>query len=515
VIALARALDASAVGIGAMFLGIVAFGGFRLAGVGLTRPENLVVALAAIVGIRTLLVPMRLPRVRAERVVAAGLVAYVALMTFVSLTRHRALRSHALDLGQYLQVIWNIAEGHGPMTSMPPVHFWGEHLSPIFYLLAPLEWLWRGPAPLLVAQTVILAAGAVAVFLFARVRLNDAQAAAGLALLYLANPSLHGINLRDIHPQAFAIPLLLAAALAFETSRYAWCAVAIALTLACREDAAVAVVGFGVWLGMARGRWLSGAAVAAASVAVLILDLNVVMPYFRGAAYPHLHRYAHLGGSIGEILSTVVARPWRWLAVVVSGPKLLYLAAMLAPLGFLPVAAPRALAAAVPGLAINLLALDPVLINYRTQYQSFVLPFLVLAAVDGYGRLGELGPWRERRWPLSPPAVLAVAFMASLILTARTANDLGVSRWRTGPLQDAAYALLARVPPAAVVSANERLVPHLALRPEVFIFPSGIPQSEYVIDLRTVAAKVPPGYEVVAEEGPWALWRRAVIRPSP
>jgi uncharacterized membrane protein len=360
---------------------------------------------------------------------------------------------------------------------------------------------------------MVLAAGAVAVFLFARVRLGDAQAAAGLALLYLANPSLHGINIRDIHPQAFVIPLVLAAALAFEMGRHAWCAVAIALTFACREDAAVAVLGFGIWLGMARGRWLSSAILAAVSVAVLVLDLNVVMPYFRGAPYPHLHRYAHLGGSISDILSTVVARPWRWLAAAVSGPKLVYLAAMVAPLGFLPIAAPRPLVAAIPGLAMNLFAFDHVLVNSRTQYQSFVLPFLALAAVDGYGRLGVRVSRPGTRWPISSPAALAFGFMVSMILTARTANDLGVSQWRLGPRQHAAYALLARVPSDATVSANERLVPHLATRRKVFIFPSGVPESEYVIDLRTIAAKVPPGYEVAAEEGPWALWRRAVIQP--
>ena len=57
--ALARALDASAIGIGAVLLGIVASGGFTLAGVRLTRPEDAVVALTLVVGVRalTLLVP--------------------------------------------------------------------------------------------------------------------------------------------------------------------------------------------------------------------------------------------------------------------------------------------------------------------------------------------------------------------------------------------------------------------------------------------------------------------------
>jgi uncharacterized membrane protein len=435
-------------------------------------------------------------------------------MTFVAVTRHRALRSHALDLGQYLQVIWNIAQGHGAVTTMPPVHFWGEHLSPVFYLLAPLEWLWPGPGSLLVAQTVILAAGAIAVFAFAERRLGDARVASAFAVLFLVNPSLHGINLRDIHPQAFVIPLVVAAALAFDTRRFPWCAVAIVLTFACREDAAVAVVGFGIWLALARGWWRLGAVVVAVSVLVLAADLHLVMPYFRGAPYPHLHRYTHLGGSVGEILMTLVVRPWRWLAVVVSDAKLLYVLAMLAPLAFLPLGAPRALAAAVPGFSMNLLSFDHNLFNYRNQYQSFVLPFLILAAVDGYGRLREGIEAGRIRAPLAPVA-LAFALVASVVLGARTANDLGVSRWRLGPAQLAAYTLVAAVPSDASVSANERVVPHLAMRKEIYIFPSGVPHTEYVLDLQSVAAAMPGDYQIVREAAPWVLWRRQLNPPVP
>src|SRR5207249_5463548 len=136
--------------------------------------------------------------------------------------------------------------------------------------------------------------------------------------------------------------------------RYGWSALALLLTLGGREDAAVAVVGFGRWLALPRRRWALGVAVAAASVLVLLVDLAWVMPYFRGGPYPHLHRYRHLGGSVPEILVTLVARPWTWALDVLTLPKLVYLAAMLAPLGFLPLMAPRALAAALPGLAMNL-----------------------------------------------------------------------------------------------------------------------------------------------------------------
>src|SRR5205823_5958673 len=112
-----------------------------------------------------------------------------------------------------------------------------------------------------------LVAGGVAVYVlvmagFATRRLGDARAAAGFAVLYLLNPTLHGINVRDVHPTAFAIPLVIAAAWAVDAGRPAGAAVAVVAALAGREDAAIAGVGFGVWLAAARRRWVVGVAMA-------------------------------------------------------------------------------------------------------------------------------------------------------------------------------------------------------------------------------------------------------------
>jgi uncharacterized membrane protein len=553
----ARPLDAVAAGLVLLTGAVIATGGFTVRGLPVNRPEDLLVLTAAVVALRALVAPVTLPRVRPARAVTAGVGAYALLMGFVVASRHAALQTHALDLGYYVQVVWSIAHGHGAYVTLPSMHAWGDHFSPILYLLVPLGWLVPGGTALVLAQTVILGVGALAVFSYAGRRLgpDGARPAAAFALLYLVNPSLHGINIRDIHPQAFAIASVVWAVAAFDARRYGWCVLALVLTFGGREDAAVAVVGFGVWLALARGRWALGAAVAAVSVLVLLVDVAWVMPYFRGAPYPHLHRYRHLGASVPEILVTLAAPPWSWIPVVLTAKKLEYLAAMLAPLGFLPLLAPRVFAAALPGLAMNLLSLDPVLINYRAQYQSFVLPFLILAAVDGYARLRQWGthdargghdggrldhaararmarhgwapPRRvesasdvagtglatpHRALParlLSPTAVLAFGFFASVVLTARTVNDFMVTRWWPNDDRRAARALMREIPAGVAVSVNERLVPHLATRREVSIFPTGVDTSRFILDRADSVAKAPAAaFATVRREEGWLLLRR-------
>jgi uncharacterized membrane protein len=149
--------------------------------------------------------------------------------------------------------------------------------------------------------------------------------------------------------------------------------------------------------------------------------------------------------------------------------------ALLAPLGLLPLWGGRDIVGALPALAENLLSSDPVLYNYRAQYQAFLLPFLFLAAIAGYARLTAR---RTSRWPISP---LAVAFVSSLVLASPLANDLAVARWWPAQEQRAAYRVLAQVPPAASLSVQDRYVPHLSLRRVVTVFPTGLDRAEYVL----------------------------------
>lgn len=65
------------------------------------RPEEVFLALVGVVALRALLRPYAVPAWKPGRVVAAGVLLYIALFSFLTVTRHWAFQTHALDLGQY------------------------------------------------------------------------------------------------------------------------------------------------------------------------------------------------------------------------------------------------------------------------------------------------------------------------------------------------------------------------------------------------------------------------------
>lgn len=488
------------------------------------RPEHVFLFLLGTVAVRLLVAPVPVPELEPRRVVAVGVALYALIFSFVTVTRHFTFQTHALDLGYYVQLTWNLARGQGPYVSLPEMNAWGDHLSPIVYLFVPAFWLIPSPTVLLVGQSALLALGALPVFGIARRRFQDERPAAAFAILYLLNPSLHGINVRDFHAAALAIPLLLAAIYFAEVGRPWLFVLALVLTLMCREDAALPVMGLGAWLALSRRRRLAGGTIALGALALLAIDIRWVIPYFRHEPYVHLWRYRHLGQSLGEIILTIVTHPLRTVGGLLTGRRLVYLAALLAPLGFLPLLGGWDLVGALPAVAQNLLSSDPTLYHHRTQYQAFVLPFLILAAVAGYSRLAarRAGPW--------PVAILVVAFTTSLALASALANDLAVARWWPSAEQRAAYAVLAQVPPDASIAAQDRYVPHLSMRRLATFFPTAIERTEYaLINLdsypwrhfpdttleragNTVTITTSGGralrFAVVAESGPHLLLRR-------
>jgi hypothetical protein len=168
---------------------------------------------------------------------------------------------------------------------------------------------------------------------------------------------------------------------------------------------------------------------------------------------------------------------------------------------------------------------DKVLFDSRTQYQSFVLPFLFAAAIGGYDRLAlrRPGPW--------PKIVLVVAMFTSLALASRTINYLSADRFWPRVEHRQAWEMLTRVPDGAAVSAWDRYVAHVSLRPLVFVFPVGIEKADHVLlyapsfpsranpevtlkrEDDTVAITIGEGgptyrYDVVFERGPSLLLRR-------
>jgi uncharacterized membrane protein len=150
--------------------------------------------------------------------------------------------------------------------------------------------------------------------------------------------------------------------------------------------------------------------------------------------------------------------------------RLTYYWQLLAPVAFLPLAAPLVLLIGAPQAVINVTSGHALTHDFRFHYTSVVLAGVFLATVEGIAWLGRARLARR----LLLVALLATSLAANVAWSPSPLGsqfDSGI--WaRAEPRHAVVKAALRLVPPDAGVSATYYLVPHLTHRVHVYEFPN-------------------------------------------
>jgi uncharacterized membrane protein len=440
--------------------------------------------------------------VRPVALVVAASVAFGAAFSVLAAMRHAAFVSHRFDLGNMTQAVWSTAHGHPlQITSATgeQVSRLGSHVDPLLVLFAPGWWVWPSPLLLTTLQALALASGALPVFWLGRKHAGDEWAAACLAAAYLLYPAVQWSALNDFHSITFAIPLLLFTVWFLDEDRLLAAAVTGILAASSREEIPLVLAGIGIWYAARRARPVAGATIAALGIAWTAVALLVVIPHVSGGPSAFYSRYASVGGSPAGILETLLHDPLRLVSAATTGADARYLALLLLPLVGLWALEPLLALAALPVVALNLLAGFWSMNRIEYQYVSGIVACLFAASAIGLGRL------RGRRSRYAAAAALAVVALASAFGPLSALGTYGEGARppnvrvapATGARLDALRAALDLVPTGAPVTSTNRIGAHLSDRRRIFLFP----------------VREAGGWVVVDTQDPWlARPREAVDR---
>lgn len=446
-------------------------------------------------------------REAAERLaLRTGATLFFLIFTYLAWRRQDAFEMGRFDLGNMSQAVWATAQGH--ILSISDVSGnqlsrLGIHVDPILAALAPIYWVWPDPKSLLLLQAAVVASGAFPVYRLARAELAGAATSAdrnagawpsraatrylplALAFSYLLYPPLQYAVLEEFHPVTLAAPLLLFTIWYLHERRYPAAALFALLAAATKEEVSLLLVAVGIYAVLVWRDRRAGTLLAVGGLAWFAIATQVVIPHFNsGEQSLFLDRYEEVGGSVSGILETVVTDPGKVIGVALSGSKIWYLPALLAPLIMLPIAAPFALLLASPEVAANLLSSQEAQSSYRYHYVAPIVPFIFLAGVLGARRVGR----RIGRAARFAPVALILAAL--------------VSGWLMGPLpwwsklplgsgykadtyypdghDRVAERAIELVPDGATVSATNQLGAHLSERESVLVFPH-VEGADYVV----------------------------------
>ena len=395
------------------------------------------------------------------------LVAGFGLMYSVfAVARHHVFETTAYDLGIFFEAVRGWAHLHLPIVPVKGVHdhlgahfnLLGDHFHPILALLAPTYWVWPHPETLLVDQALLFAASAVPVWAFVQ-RLHGPRTAYLWTVGYLTYWGLQEALAFDFHEIAFAVPLIALAIERAQARRFVMSACAALLLLLVKEDLAVFVAFFGLWLAV-RGARRLGPAVCVSGVVGYLLVTRVLLPHFAGGTAFMYWSYDTLGKDLPSALGFMVRHPLKTVQLfftpAVKWHTMLWI---FAPYGFLTLGS-STLILLVPLLAERFFSSGPQYWVTGYHYTATASPIVAMGAAEGLQRLLPLlrkdfdavGRWLPRA-----VAVAGVALVAYFPL-----HELFLSRlWQTGGRVAAAHAAVDVVPHGVTVEATDRLQPHL------------------------------------------------------
>jgi uncharacterized membrane protein len=440
---------------------------------------------------------------------AALVAGFAVIYSLEGLTRHWNFAS-SFDLAIYDQAVWHFSRFETPTSSIRGYpNIFGDHFHPVLMLLAPLYWIRASASMLLVAQGVLLALSIVPVFVYVRDRVGETGAflmAAAYALFW----GLQQTAAFDVHEFAFAPLFVAGAILAMERRSWSWFWAAVVAVGLTKEDLLPLVAWFGVFLWWRGDRWRGAILAASGSVAFVVVTA-IVIPRMAGTAdFGYTGAYAE-----------AMAQPWRIPLLLVSPTTKLFTALMwLAPFAFLPLASPLA-ALAVPLVFVRFLSASPLHWGTAFHYTAPLAPILAMAAGDGLAKVAA-----RLATPLSRSRLVVTAAAASVVLAALLPGHQRHWRvftpgfYRAAPAAAGAARALALVPPAASVTAQAAVLPHLSQRETAHVLRPGAPDDEYVVAARGLSPwplsgddeirslldeRIARGYRVLLQRDGWTV----------
>lgn len=443
-------------------------------------------------------------------IVSAG-VFFVLYVGGLTVLRYLNYGTSTYDFGIFSQMFYQMKETFLPNTTCERngmlSHF-AVHLSPIYYLLLPVYWIFPSPICLQLAQAVVVASGIIPLYLLARHFSLSEKISAIVCVVYALYPALAGSCFYDIHENMFLTPLLLWMFYFSEKQKWHFMYLFAFLVCLVKEDAPIYVACFALFLLFSRKKALHGSILFAGAVVYFCAAMMILKSFGQGAMINRYDNFiADPNAGLLSMFKTLFFDPAYLVSEIFNQEKLQYILTMLIPLACLPLLS-RNLSQfflLIPFLVVNLMSDYKYQHSVVFQYNFGSIAFLFFLVVMN---LSDLGP-KFRRYAVPFMTVAAtIMFVFSVGVYADNVSRY-VKNYKECQKLDA---YLEAIPEDADVQATGYMVPKLSNRMVIYDYhfnqDSDDPhETEYIVfDLRlgrekdaeeSVVKEIENGYETV------------------
>jgi uncharacterized membrane protein len=392
---------------------------------------------------------------------------FALIFIVCSIFKYYSFNAYMWDLGFFDNLLWNTSVGRFYKVGTvfkPYESVLGDHIHPIILVFLPFYKIYPTPVWFLFFQPIIVAAGALGVFRLALAILKDKSISFLFLLGYLMYLPLRRGILFDFHESSFFPCVYLWMFAYYFEGKHRKSLLLFLLSFAIKETAAlfnsVLLLSIALFGGGSKQRKILFATLAAFSLAFFLVEIQIIIPYFRGGTqYEYAEIYKTIGRTPFGIIQFVFTEPVAFLKHVAQKNKFLFLFKVLAPLAFLTVCSLRgSIIVAIP-LIVLILSNDPRRYDplFPYHYGFDFTAFVFLSAILGLQHLRTRFPAIKKRF----------AFFVILWMSLALYDKSDVWRLRTfRPSKEdiELHRFLKEIPKEKSIRATTNFVPHFSQR---------------------------------------------------
>lgn len=259
----------------------------------------------------------------------------------IGVSRYLCFATPNFDFGIFSQMFYYLKTEFVPLTTCEREtllsHF-AVHLSPVYYLLLPVYFIFPSPITLQVSQAIILGSALIPLYLLARHFKLSNKVTVLLMISASFYPALMGGTMYDFHENCFLLPFLLWMLYFAEKDKHALMYIFMCLTFLVKEDAPIYIAFIALYFLFSGKKKLHGAVMFFSSVIYFVFAVSYLKAFGLGAMTGRFDNFItdeNLG--LVDVIITIFKSPAYFMSQCLSEEKLIFIFFMMIPLGFLPI----------------------------------------------------------------------------------------------------------------------------------------------------------------------------------
>lgn len=402
------------------------------------------------------------------------------LTALIGVCRYLSFSTPNFDFGIFSQMFYYMKTELVPLTTCEREkllsHF-AVHLSPVYYLLLPIYYVFDSPLTLQISQAVILGSALVPLYLLLKHFKLSGKVTVLMMTAFCFYPAVFGGTSYDFHENCFLLPLILWFLYFAEKEKHIPMYIFMILTFSVKEDAPIYIAFIALYFIFSGKKKLHGMFMLISSVLYFSLAVFFLKTYGDGAMTGRFDNFI-TDESLGlvDVFITIFKNPAYFVSQCISEEKLLFILFMLLPLAFLPILSKKwsQFILVGPLILINLMS------DYTYQHSIYFQYVYGTTAVLFYLAVLNIAdaPQKYKKYFSSLSAVISVIFFAFTFSPKLTyVNRLNLNREDYVKISSA----LDTVDDDASVLSSTFFIPYLSQRKEIYEIEYCVKDTDYVV----------------------------------